>query len=158
MTMKEIGAAIELGQRGEREGALAALAGLWADTDQPLLRCAIAHAAADLQDDPRDELTWDLRALDASAAIRDDDVAAAGMPGTTAAMLPSLHLNVGEDYRKLGDLDAARRHQELGTAATPGLPDDGYGRMIRGGLKRLSERLATRAHSCRGEDQDPGAR
>jgi hypothetical protein len=143
MTMKEIGAAIELGQRGERKAALAALTGLWADADQPLLRCAIAHAAADLQDDPRDELAWDLHALDAAAAITDDDVAAVGMPGTTAAMLPSLHLNVGEDYRKLGDLDAARRHQELGTAAAPALLDDGYGRMIRGGLDRLRERLAT---------------
>jgi hypothetical protein len=48
---------------------------------------------------------------------------------------------LGEDYRTLGDLPAARRHLDLGLAAAGTLPDDGYGAMIRGGLAGLAERL-----------------
>jgi hypothetical protein len=58
-----------------------------------------------------------------------------------AAFYPSLHLNLGEDYRKLGDAAAARRHLELGLAAVDTLPDDDYGAMIRGGLHGLAQRL-----------------
>jgi hypothetical protein len=141
--MSRIGAAMELSHRGEREEAREAFTQLWQNADAPLHRCAIAHAMADVQDDPREELAWDLRALDAVADVTDEDVAAAGMTSAAGAMRPSLHLNLGEDYRKLGELAAARRHLELGLAACDALPDDGYGRMIRGGLERLAERLET---------------
>jgi hypothetical protein len=141
--MSRIGAAMELSHRVEREEAREAFTQLWQNADAPLHRCAIAHAMADVQDDPREELAWDLRALDAVADVTDEDVAAAGMTSTAGAMRPSLHLNLGEDYRKLGERAAARRHLELGLAACDALPDDGYGRMIRGGLERLAERLGT---------------
>jgi hypothetical protein len=59
-----------------------------------------------------------------------------------AAFYPSLHLNLGEDYRKLGDLAIARRHLELGRAAAARLGDDPYGSMIRAGLDGLAERLS----------------
>ena len=134
---------MELSQCGERGQARAAFAQLWQDADEPLHRCAIAHAMADVQDDPREELAWDLRALDAAASVTDEDVAAAGMTGTAAALHPSLHLNLGEDYRKLGEPAAAHRHLDLGLAACETLPEDGYGRTIRDGLERLRDRLGT---------------
>ena len=59
-----------------------------------------------------------------------------------AAFYPSLHLNLGECYRKLGNLDLANDHLQRGTAAAEALPDNGYGQMIKGGLHRLAERLA----------------
>jgi hypothetical protein len=62
-----------------------------------------------------------------------------------AAFYPSLHLNLGEDYRRIGDTEAARRHLAQGLAAAGALPDDGYGRMIRGGLEGLSRRLGEAA-------------
>jgi len=142
--MTRIGHAVELGQRGDRQDARQLFAELEAhigpDGDA-LHRVALTHAMADVQDDPRDELAWDLRALQAADAVTDERAAQAGVPGPVAGLYPSPHLNLGEDYRKLGDLPAARRHLELGQVAATVLGDDGYSRMIRGGLERLSARL-----------------
>jgi hypothetical protein len=107
-----------------------------------LHRVALAHALADVQDDPREELAWDLRALQAAESVTDERAARAGVPGRVTGFYPSLHLNLGEDYRKLGELPPARRHLELGLAAAQGLGDDGYSTMIKGGLERLADRLA----------------
>jgi hypothetical protein len=139
--MAHISAVVALSQTGERTTARSGLTELWDQVDAPLHRCAVAHALADVQDDPHDELAWDLRALDAAGAVTDAEVVAAGMLGTAAGLLPSLHLNVAEAHRRLGDLTAARRHLELGLAAVPALGDDGYGRMIRAGLDGLAARL-----------------
>jgi hypothetical protein len=55
--------------------------------------------------------------------------------------MPSLHLNLGDDYLRLGDRAACQRHLAAGMAATADLPDTPYASMIRGGLDRLAERL-----------------
>lgn len=89
-----------------------------------------------------EELAWDLRALEAADLVTDDRAAAAGVTGPVAGFYPSLHLNLGECYRKLGDLDRARQHLQQGQAAVGALGDDGYGRMVKGGLDRLAQRLA----------------
>ncbi len=143
--MTRIGHAVELGQRGDRQDARQLFAELEAQIGpdgDALHRVALAHAMADVQDDPRDELAWDLRALQAADAVTDERAAQAGVAGPVAGFYPSLHLNLGEDYRKLGDLPAARRHLELGQVAAAVLGDDGYSKMIRGGLERLAARLA----------------
>jgi hypothetical protein len=63
-TMTRIGRGMELGQRGEREAARVVFAKIWSDIGcddgDPLHRCAVAHAMADVQDDVREELIWDL--------------------------------------------------------------------------------------------------
>lgn len=143
--MTEIGRATELGQSGERQAArqlFTKLEGQIGPGGDALYRVALAHAMADVQDDPRDELAWDLRALQAADAVTDQRAALAGMAGPVTGLYPSLHLNLGEDYRKLGDVPATRRHLELGQLAAAALGDDGYGRMIRGGLDRLAVRVA----------------
>lgn len=142
-TMAAIGQGIELNQRGERDAARQLLAGLWerlGPDGDPLHRCAIAHSMADTQDDPHDELAWDLLALEAAESVTDGRVQQAGMPGTVAGFYPSLHLNLGDVYRRLGNLTRAREHLALGRAATDALADDGYARMIRSGLDRLDGR------------------
>jgi hypothetical protein len=142
--MARVAEAMELSQAGRAPEARALFAEIWADLGpdgDPLHRVAVAHAMADVQDDPRDELAWDLRALEAVEGLTDERAAAAGVTGPVAAFYPSLHLNLGEDYRKVGDVTAARRHLELGRAAVGTLPDDGYGTMIRGGLEGLAARL-----------------
>ena len=92
---------------------------------QPVIRstAAVAHHMADVQDDPREELTWDLRALEAAESVTDERAAAAGVNGPVAGFYPSLHLNLGEDYRKLGDCVEARRHLDLGRQAASFLGD-----------------------------------
>lgn len=62
--MTEIGRGMELSQRGERAAARRVFADVWeqvgGEDGDPLHRCALAHAMADVQDDVHDELTWDL--------------------------------------------------------------------------------------------------
>lgn len=126
----------------DRDAARTRLVAVWAEVEDgdALHRCVLAHYLADLQDDVRDELRWDLRALAAA-----DEVARE----RSGALYPSLHLNLGDDYRRLGAAAQAREHLALAQAAEPVLPDDGYGRMIRGGIATLAERLAgVAAPSC----------
>ena len=143
--MARIGQAIALGQQGQRSEARAAFSEIWAEIcndGDPLHRCTLAHHMADVQDDPREELAWDLHALEAAESVTDERAAAAGATGPVAAFYPSLHLNLGEDYRKLGDVAEARRHLDLGRQAAAFLGDDPYGSMIKAGLDGLAERLS----------------
>ena len=130
----------------DRDAARAQLAGIWGEirAGDPLYRCILAHYLADLQDDVRDELVWDQRALAAADEVTDER--ARRFAGTNGALdvrtlYPSLHLNLGDDYRRLGAGTQAREHLALAQAAQHVLPDDGYGRMIRGGIADLARRL-----------------
>lgn len=110
---------IQLRQQGRHAEARAVMEQLWNEAGgadgSPLHRCTIAHSLADAQHDVNDELRWDLAALDAAREVTDADVAAAGMGGSAAALLPSLHLNLAECYRKLAQHDHAREHLQLGS-------------------------------------------
>ena len=106
-------------------------------------RCALAHWMADVQDDVHDELVWDLRALEAADLMADERAAQAGARSPVAGFYPSLHLNLGECYRKLGDLGRAREQLERGQSAVGSLGDDIYGQMIKCRLDRPGERLAS---------------
>ena len=143
-TMARVAEAVELGQTGRAAEARELFTQIWSELGpdgDPLHRVTVAHHMADLQEDPHEELAWDLRALDAVDGVTDQRAADAGATGPVAAFYPSLHLNLGEDYRRIGDAEAGRRHLELGRAAAGALPDDGYGQMIRGGLEGLAQRL-----------------
>lgn len=144
--MERVGEGIELSRSGNREAARHVFAEVWneigGEHGDPLHRCALAHSMADVQDDVRDELQWDQRALRAADQISDERAAAAGVTSPVAGFYPSLHLNLGECYRRLGDDEQARHHLAAGQAAVHALPDDGYGRMISDGLQRLAERLS----------------
>ncbi|MER6175187.1 hypothetical protein [Streptosporangium sp. NPDC001681] len=146
VTMAKIGQGMELGQSGERAAARRLFSELWQEigaTGDPLHRCALAHSMADVQDDAHEELLWDLRALEAADLITDARARQAGVTGPASGFYPSLHLNLGDVYRRLGDLDRARDHLRRGRAAVDALGDDGYGQMIRQGLDRLADRLQT---------------
>ena len=145
-TLLRIGAAVQLGHSGERAAAREALAGIWdeigGDDGDPLHRCTLAHSMADMQDDVQQELAWDLRALAAADLLADAHLAAAGVELSVTGLYPSLHLNLCDCYRKLGDLDPARKHLQLARDTIGALGDDAYGQLIRDGLARLTEELA----------------
>ncbi|MGH3438826.1 MAG: hypothetical protein ACRDRN_20445 [Sciscionella sp.] len=143
--MTKIGEGIELGQAGEREAARKLFAEVWNEigtSGDALHRCALAHSMADVQDDVRDELAWDQRALDAAALVTDEQAKRAGMATKASGLYPSLHLNLGDAYRRLGDTERAREHLDCGRAAVGALSHHGYGQLIRGGLERLAARLS----------------
>jgi hypothetical protein len=132
--------AIDAGLRqhigGDRAGAYATFTALWASIGpdgDPLHRVALAHHMADVCDDPAEELEWDLRALAAAGAMTDS--------ATARGFYPSLHLNLGEDYRKLGDVEVAREHLALARAGLDALADDDYATGLRLALDGLAERL-----------------
>lgn len=145
-TMARIGEGVELNHhRGQREAARELFAQIWDDIGgeqgDPLHVCVLAHSMADVQDDVQQELTWDLRALAAADLITEERVAQAGVPISVAGLYPSLHLNLTDCYRKLGDLDRAREHLQKARATIGALGDDEYGQLIKGGLEQLAEQL-----------------
>lgn len=146
-TLARIGHGVELHhQRGQRAAARDLFAQIWdeigGEQGDPLHVCVLAHSMADVQDDVRQELIWDLRALTAAGLLTDDRVAQAGVPLSVAGLYPSLHLNLGECYRKLGDLGRAREHLQHARSGMGALGDDEYGRLIKSGLERLERELA----------------
>ncbi|MFI7231248.1 tetratricopeptide repeat protein [Nonomuraea angiospora] len=145
-TMTRIGQGVELHhQQGQPEAARDLFARIWDDIGgeqgDPLHVCVLAHSMADVQDDVHEELMWDLRALAAADRVTDEQVAQAGVALPVAGLYPSLHLNLSECYRKLGDLDRAREHLQQARAGIGALGDDEYGQLIKGGLERLAEQL-----------------
>ncbi|WNI26007.1 hypothetical protein [Streptomyces sp. ITFR-16] len=146
--MTRIGQAIMLLHGGDREEARNRFGALWSeigDEGDALQRCTLAHYMADTQDDPGDELAWDLRALTAAQALT--DARAAGHEDALAvrAFFPSLHLNLAADYVKLHRPVAARIHldrarEASGVLADDGM-DDGYGGGVRAAIGRLERRL-----------------
>ncbi|MFI5611637.1 hypothetical protein [Amycolatopsis sp. NPDC051903] len=144
-TLSRIGAAVHRAHAGEREAARLEFAEIWAgiggEHGEPLHRCTLAHAMADVQDDARQELVWDERALAAAELLTDARMAEAGVPLPVAALYPSLHLNLSECHRKLGDLDRARDHLRRARAGIGALGDDEYGQLIKRGLERIAAQL-----------------
>ncbi|WP_219416618.1 hypothetical protein [Pseudonocardia nigra] len=142
--MERIGAVQERAVAGDRVGAREAFAALWnevAASGDALHVVTLAHFAADVQDDPRDELEWDLRALRAVEGLSDERVQRHHDGLQVRGFLPSLHLNVAACHAKLGDRAAALEHLGAAEAALPDLPPGGYGDMIRGGVARLRAEL-----------------
>lgn len=143
--MSRVTHAVGLSLQGECDQARALFTDLWSEigpSGDAFQRCTLAHYMADLQSDPNEELLWDLRALEAADAIASETVRAYHAALSVRAFYPSLHLNLAEDYRKLGDLERARHHAARALASVDALEDDGYARTIRGGITRVAERIA----------------
>ncbi|MFF5084478.1 tetratricopeptide repeat protein [Actinoplanes sp. NPDC000266] len=147
-TLDRIGEAVARHHgQGDRDGAREMFARIWVDIGgergDPLHVCVLAHSAADVQDDVRQELLWDERALTAAARLTDERVAEAGVPMTVAALYPSLHLSLADCHRRLGDLDLAREHLQQARERMSPLGDTDYGRLIRDGLDRMTQQLSS---------------
>ncbi|KXK61712.1 hypothetical protein AWW66_11940 [Micromonospora rosaria] len=145
-TMAAVHRAVELGASGHRAEARDALDALWTrvgpDGDA-LHRCTIAHYLADLQEDVAAELAWDRRALAAVTDLTDERARRFHTSWQVRGLLPSLHLNLADGYRRLGEVGSAREHLDLARETVDDLPDDGYGTMIRAGIGNLAEALDT---------------
>ncbi len=142
--MTRIGQAIMLLHGGDREEARNRFGALWSEigeAGEALHRCTLAHYMADTQDDPGDELAWDLRALAAADALSEERPARTPEMLAVRVFYPSLHLNLAADYVKLRRPEAARIHLDRARAATDALGDDGYGNGVRAAIDRLDRRL-----------------
>ncbi|MFJ9309852.1 hypothetical protein [Streptomyces cyaneofuscatus] len=154
--MTRIGQAVMLLHGGDREEARNRFGLLWselgADGDG-LHRCTLAHYMADTQDDPGDELAWDLRALTAAEGLSGERPAEHRDSLAVQALYPSLHLNLAADYLKLQRPDAALIHLRQARDAADALEDggpagqgayggySGYDAGVRAAIERLEERM-----------------
>lgn len=144
--MDQIHAANALHHRGDRAGARTRFAALWdaiGPDGDPLHRVTLAHFMADVQDAPEQELLWDLRALEAADSLTGGRLKSHHDSLSLTAFYPSLHLNVAEGYRKLGELARARAQIALASAKVAALPEDGLGGYTRRAIERLAGELAT---------------
>jgi hypothetical protein len=144
--MAQIGEGIALSTAGDHAGARALFAALWDRVDagtDPLVRCAIAHAMADVEPDPRSAVEWDVRALAAADDVDQERLAAAGTSATVADLYPSLHLNLAAGYQRIGDASLARHHIARGRSALAALAAGGYAQMIEDAFARIEAALTT---------------
>jgi hypothetical protein len=96
---------------------------------------------ADAQDDIADELAWDIRALNAALRCTDTDAQRHSEAPSIAAFMPSLHVNLAEDYFKLSDIARSKNHLASARIFLSALPDNAYAQLIRGGIERLAKHL-----------------
>lgn len=147
-TMNAITDAVMLGHGGDTATARARLLALWDEIGvlgDPLHRCTLAHYLADLYDDPAQALTWDIRALDAADAVTEDRVQRHHANLHIAGFYPSLHLNLADNYRRLGSWDAAGEQITAARQCVHALPDDGYGTMIRRAVEEVADAIVERS-------------
>ncbi|MFG3249976.1 hypothetical protein [Streptomyces sp. NPDC048187] len=143
--LTRIGQVAMLHHAGDREEARHRFLGLWAEIGEggdPLHRCTLAHYLAAAQDDPQEQLAWDLRALSAAEELTEDRLADRheGTPAARA-LYPSLHLHLAADYDRLGHREAARVHLRRARAAAEYLAPGRYGEGVRASIDRLELRL-----------------
>ncbi|MFE1173851.1 hypothetical protein [Streptomyces sp. NPDC058773] len=158
--LTRIGQAIMLHRAGDREEARNRLSALWHEIGphgDAFHRCTLAHYMADTQDDPRDELDWDLRALEAAEGfVTERPAGGAGTPGESRvadgpgprhplialrAFFPSLHLNIAADYAALDRPADARAQLRRARASANALADGEYRQGLRDAIDRLQLRL-----------------
>jgi len=105
----------------------------WAEAGNDFEKCIAAHYLARHQGTVESKLKWDELAL--SLALKHDD-------NQTENILPSLFLNVGKCYEDLGNMDRANENYSKAEFFIESLADDGYGRMIKSGVKAGLARVA----------------
>ncbi len=143
--MTAINDAVTLGRQGDTAQARETLAQLWSSIGgdgDPLHRCVLAHYMADLHDHAADGLTWDVRALDAADLLTDERAQQQDSALTVRGFYPSLHLNLADDYRRLGAFETAHRHLDAARERLDALSDDGYGAGVRAGMDHVEAALA----------------
>lgn len=104
----------------------------------------LAHYLADLYDDPAESLVWDVRALDAADALTDERAREHHESLRVAGFYPSLHLNLADDFRRLGSFRAATEHLDRAQDHLSALPDDPYGDTIRTAVHEMRRAITDR--------------
>lgn len=96
---------------GRIEGACNLYKKAWQAANDNYEKCIAAHYVARYQEDPQETLKWNLEALHYAEQMDDEEI---------KEFFPSLYLNLGHSYEKLGDQVRANRFYDL--AAELGVP------------------------------------
>jgi tetratricopeptide (TPR) repeat protein len=117
---------------GRKEDALILFQQAWDEATNDFEKFTAAHYVARHQENIADKLKWDETALQLALKINDDNVKGA---------LPSLYLNIAKCHEDLNDFQNARINYKLAITFSNLLPDNGYGNMIKGGIKNGIDRV-----------------
>ncbi len=102
----------------------------WNEAATDFEKFIAAHYVARHQNSINDKLKWDELALHFALNAPDSKGA-----------YPSLYLNIGKCYEDLKDFTNARKNYQLALSFSDSLHDDGYGKMIKGGILSGIERI-----------------
>ena len=117
---------------GRRDDARRLFAHTWTTSTDDFERCVAAHYLARHQASPAETLHWNQESLTRARLVSDDRV---------RDFYPSLYLNLGRSYEDLGQHDEARRYYDLAAESAGGLLADGYGAMVRRGIRDGQRRV-----------------
>jgi rifampin ADP-ribosylating transferase len=104
----------------------------WNEATNDFEKFTSAHYVARLQEKIEDKLSWDETALHFALKVDDDNV---------KATFPSLYLNIAKCHEDLNNFDEAKKNYESALSFSHLLLNDGYGNMIKGGIKNGIERV-----------------
>ncbi len=120
--------------KGDFETASRLFLSAWEGSTDDFERCIAAHYVARHQKSPEEALVWNQRSLDHARAVNDEKV---------SGFFPSLYLNMGKAYEDLAKRDESRQYYAMALEVLSSLPDNEYGRSVRGAVKRALERISS---------------
>lgn len=124
---------MEFEGKGEHEKAHQQFVRAWEESTNNLEKFIAAHYIARHQNNVIDKLKWDETSLRLALQIKDPEM---------KSNYPSLYLNIAKCYEDLKDLHKANEYFQLAQSFAGNLPNDGYGNMIRSGIKNGIERTS----------------
>jgi tetratricopeptide (TPR) repeat protein len=110
---------------GRFDDARALFEQAWAAGKDDFDACVAAHFVARRQETPEQMLEWNRIALERADAVGDERV---------VGFYPSLYLNMGYSFERLGDPDEARRYYAMGAGLLDNVPEGPYKDVLRGGI------------------------
>lgn len=130
--IKLCGQGMDFEGEGKSEDALRLFQMAWDEAIDDYEKFISAHYIARHQKSISDKLKWDEIALNRALKVNDENVKGA---------YPSLYLNIGKCHEDLNDFENARKNYESALSFIHFLSDDGYGKMIKGGIMNGIERV-----------------
>jgi len=118
---------MKLEAEGRTEEARALFRRAWDVSHTDFEKFTAAHYLGRSQDDPLDGLKWNHEALHRALRVMDESM---------KSHFPSLYLNLGKSYEKLGDMNRARENYQQAAQFSVHLPVGGYGDLIRTGISQ----------------------
>jgi hypothetical protein len=130
----------------DRRERLGPLTEIWAELQADPAAAAlplsmVAHLLADLQDDPAEELRWDLASLRALAPVW-EQCTDGRLYDAACRSLPSIYLSLALAARKCGDIGGAREYLRRARLIFPVLPESRYTDDVDASISTLERVLA----------------
>ena len=104
----------------------------WNASSNDLEKCIAAHYVARHQSSTEEKLQWDKTALEFALKIDGSHI---------KSYYPSLYLNIAKCYEDMNDHDNASVNYQNALNYENNLPEDGYGQMIRSGIRNGLKRI-----------------